>query len=153
MLTLLPSQFRSDYKELGRLRRDYPTVPIMALTATAPQKVQDDIINILGIRGCTVLKQSFNRPNLFYDVRPKSKKIMDDISGVVANQHPGASGIIYCSSREKCELVAKELREKKKVMAWHYHAGMSKADRRRVQEGWQEYKFPVIVATVAFGMG
>lgn len=140
-------------------------MPIMALTATAPNKVQEDIIRVLGIQGCTVLKQSFNRSNLHYEVRPKLKKVMHDIAAFIGTQQPGASGIIYCSSREKCETLAKELREKHSIQAWHYHAGMSKGDRRKVQEGWQDHKFDVIVATVsvslhsranvkvAFGMG
>lgn len=138
---------------LGELRKDYPGIPIMALTATAPNKVQEDIIRTLGITGCSVLKQSFNRPNLHYEVRPKLKKVLHDIAAFIGTQEPGASGIVYCSSREKCETLAKELRDSHNVKAWHYHAGMSKGDRRKVQEGWQEHKFEVIVATVAFGMG
>lgn len=124
-------------------------MPIMALTATAPNKVQEDIIRVLGIEGCTVLKQSFNRTNLHYEVRPKLKKVMNDIAAFIGTQTPGASGIIYCSSREKCETLAKELREQHGIPAWHYHAGMTKGDRRKVQEGWQDHKFDVIVATVS----
>lgn len=121
----------------------------MALTATAPNKVQDDIVRTLGIQGCEFLKMSFNRPNLHYEVRPKKKELLGEIAGFIGTQEPGASGIIYCSSREKCENVAKELRDSHNVKAWHYHAGMSKGDRRKVQEGWQEHKFDVIVATVS----
>lgn len=124
----------------------------MALTATAPEKVQDDIIRVLGIGGCTVLKQSFNRPNLHYEVRPKKKTVLDEIVSFIRTQPGGVSGIVYCSSREKCEVIAKELRDQK-IRAWHYHAGMTKGDRRKIQEGWQEHKFEVIVATIAFGMG
>lgn len=124
----------------------------MALTATAPEKVQDDIIRVLGIRGCTVLKQSFNRPNLHYEVRPKQKNVLEKIVNFIKTQTQGVSGIVYCSSREKCEIIAKELRDKD-IRAWHYHAGMTKGDRRKIQEGWQEHKFEVIVATIAFGMG
>lgn len=138
--------------KLGDLRKDYPNIPIMALTATAPEKVQDDIIRVLGIEGCTVLKQSFNRPNLHYEVRPKNKAVLNEIVSFIRAQPPGVSGIVYCSSREKCEIIAKELRDKD-IRAWHYHAGMTKGDRRKIQEGWQEHKFEVIVATIAFGMG
>ncbi|GMK55565.1 hypothetical protein CspeluHIS016_0206210 [Cutaneotrichosporon spelunceum] len=145
--------FRDDYLRLDLLRKDYPNVPIMALTATAAEKVQADIKNVLGIHNCVQIQQSFNRPNLYYEVRPKQKKVMNEIASFIAVQPPGASGIIYCSSREKCEVLASELRTSHGIQAWHYHAGMSKGDRRKVQEGWQDHKFAVIVATIAFGMG
>ena len=86
---------------LGELRKDFPNVPIMALTATAQNKVQDDIIRTLGIQGCDVLKQSFNRPNLHYEIRPKKKNFQQDIVAFIMSQGPDASGIIYCSSRDK----------------------------------------------------
>lgn len=121
----------------------------MALTATAPNKVQDDIIRVLGIKGCTKLAQSFNRPNLFYEIRPKLKNVLSDIAGFIGTQGLGSSGIIYCSSREKCEVVARELRDSYKLRAWHYHAGMPNGDRKKIQEGWQDHKFEIIVATVS----
>jgi len=121
----------------------------MALTATAQNKVQDDIIRSLGIGGCVVLKQSFNRPNLHYEIRPKNKKIVEDMVGYIKMQPRGSSGIIYCSSRAQCENVAKILRDQHKIGAWFYHAGMSKGDRRKIQEGWQEHEFEIIVATVS----
>jgi bloom syndrome protein len=123
----------------------------MALTATAQDKVQDDIIRSLGIEGCEKLKQSFNRPNLNYEVRPKKKELLKEIVSFISTQGPNASGIIYCSSRDKCEEVAKQLRDKENIRAWHYHAGMSKADRRKMQEGWQDHQFEIIVATVRLG--
>lgn len=121
----------------------------MALTATAQDKVQDDIIRSLGIHKCIKLKQSFNRPNLNYEVRPKTKDLLKAIVGVVGTQQRGASGIIYCGSRDKCEEVAKQLRDQYQIRAWHYHAGMSKSDRRKMQEGWQDHQFEIIVATVS----
>ncbi|WVW82165.1 hypothetical protein I302_104171 [Kwoniella bestiolae CBS 10118] len=145
--------FRADYLRLGELRKDYPGVPIMALTATAQNKVEEDIIRSLGIQGCSVLRQSFNRPNLHYEVRPKTKKVIDEIVAFIRTQDERASGIIYCNSRDGCENLAKQLRENYQLEAHHYHAGMSKGDRRKIQEGWQEHKFEVIVATIAFGMG
>jgi bloom syndrome protein len=128
----------------------------MALTATAQNKVQDDIIRSLRITGCAVLRQSFNRPNLQYEIRPKTKGILVDMVGFIGNQRingKDVSGIIYCSSRDKCESIAKQLREGYGLDAKHYHAGMSKGDRRKVQEDWQDHEFEIIVATVAFGMG
>lgn len=121
----------------------------MALTATAQDKVQDDIIRSLGIQGCTKLKQSFNRPNLNYEVRPKKKELLKEIVGFIGTQKKDASGIIYCGSRDKCEEVAKQLRDLYSIRAWHYHAGMTKADRRKMQEGWQDHQFEIIVATVS----
>ncbi|KAK8865792.1 hypothetical protein IAR55_000939 [Kwoniella newhampshirensis] len=145
--------FRADYLRLGELRKTYPGVPIMALTATAQNKVEEDIIRSLGIQGCTVLRQSFNRPNLHYEVRPKTGKIILEIVAFIRTQGTQASGIIYCNSRDNCENLAKELRDSHDLEAHHYHAGMSKGDRRKIQEGWQEHKFEIIVATIAFGMG
>lgn len=128
----------------------------MALTATAQIKVQEDIIRSLRINGCATLRQSFNRPNLNYEVRPKTKNTLADIIQFINAQkidQKQVSGIIYCASREKCEKLAMELKDKYGLGAKHYHAGMSKGDRRNVQEGWQEHDFEIIVATVAFGMG
>jgi bloom syndrome protein len=136
--------------KLGSLRKDYPGVPIMALTATAQDKVQDDIIRSLGIQGCEKLKQSFNRPNLNYEVRPKKKELLKEIVGFIGTQERGASGIIYCSSRDKCEEVAMQLKQTYNIRARHYHAGMPKNDRRAAQEDWQDHKFEIIVATVSY---
>lgn len=125
----------------------------MALTATAQNKVQDDIIRSLRITGCQVLRQSFNRPNLHYEIRPKLKGILNDMATFIAIQRKegvDVPGIVYCGSRDKCELIAKQLREQFGLRANHYHAGMSKGDRRQVQEGWQENEFEIIVATVCF---
>ena len=122
----------------------------MALTATAQQKVQEDIIRSLGIRGCSVLTQSFNRANLHYEVRPKMKNVLENMVAFIQTQGANACGIIYCSSRDKCENLAKTLREDHDLGAYHYHAGMSKGDRRKIQEGWQERKFEIIVATVSY---
>ncbi|TYJ53728.1 hypothetical protein B9479_005635 [Cryptococcus floricola] len=146
--------FRADYLKLGLIRKEYPNIPIMALTATAQEKVVEDIILTLGIPKCVRLQQSFNRPNLQYEVRPKkSGTILKDIVNFIGAHGAGESGIIYCNSRDTCENVAKQLREEYNVRAHHYHAGMSKSDRRMRQEGWQAHDFEVIVATIAFGMG
>ncbi|KZT20245.1 ATP-dependent DNA helicase [Neolentinus lepideus HHB14362 ss-1] len=146
--------FRTAYKNLDSLRRHYPTVPIMALTATANSKTRRDIIDRLGIQGCEVLLQSFNRPNLHYSVRPKSgKTIVCDIATYIKSRHSGETGIIYCLSRDKCEEVAKELRDKYNLRARHFHAKMNSDDKQRTQKGWQDGDFEIIVATIAFGMG
>jgi bloom syndrome protein len=125
----------------------------MALTATANMQARLDVRGSLGIQDSEVFTQSFNRPNLTYEVRPKkAKSTVADIIAFIMTQPLNASGIIYCSSRDGCEKLAKQLRDNK-IEAFHYHAGMAKGDRVRVQMEWQAHKFPIIVATIAFGMG
>lgn len=145
--------FRPDYKELGKLRKEHPGVPFMALTATANDRVRVDVVGNLNMQGCVVLQQSFNRPNLQYEIRPKNKGVLSDIHRFIAAQHSGECGIIYCLSRRACEEVADKLTQNFKLKAQHYHAGLSKNDRIRIQERWQAGDFKIIVATIAFGMG
>ncbi|MBW0462106.1 hypothetical protein O181_001821 [Austropuccinia psidii MF-1] len=146
--------FRPDYKDVGpKLRKEYKEIPFMALTATANFRVQQDVMLNLGITGCRVLTQSFNRANLRYEVRPKTKEVLNDIIRIITVDHHGQSGIIYCLSKKQCEEVAGHLSLKHKIKAHHYHAGMSKDDRQNVQYAWQSGKLQVICATIAFGMG
>ncbi|KAI9314247.1 P-loop containing nucleoside triphosphate hydrolase protein [Dichotomocladium elegans] len=150
--------FRPDYKLLGGLKLKFSDVPIMALTATANERVQQDVIHNLHIVGCKVLKQSFNRSNLMqtqnrYDVVKKTPKTMlDDISQFI-RQHPGQSGIIYCISRRQCEDVAQKLSSNYRISCYHYHAALESEERIRIQKQWQRGEIKVIVATIAFGMG
>ncbi|TPX77516.1 hypothetical protein CcCBS67573_g01234 [Chytriomyces confervae] len=145
--------FRPDYKELSKLRDDYPNVPIMALTATANDQVKLDIQKVLQMRDCKTFAQSFNRANLSYEVRKKvHKSIDDDIVTLIQTQFRNQSGIIYCSSRNACEELASTL-QKKRITANFYHAGMEKEDRRLRQEEWKSGKVKIIIATIAFGMG
>src|ERR1700744_4162843 len=104
----------------------------MALTATANEAVINDVIEQLSIRSCVMLTQSFNRPNLYYEVRPKTRNLMKEIADII-HLYRGQSGIIYCLSRNKSETVAKELREKHGISARHYHAQMSVADKDKAQ--------------------
>jgi hypothetical protein len=121
----------------------------MALTATANGKVVQDIIQRLGMRDCVKLIQSFNRPNLYYEVREKKgKKLLEDIKTYIQSRHAGECGIIYCLSRNKCEEVATELRESYALKAKHYHAQMSTGDKVRTQQDWQSGVIHIIVATV-----
>lgn len=141
--------FRPDYRGLGDLKKQYPNVPLMALTATANGKVQDDIKRSLGISGCRQIAQSFNRPNLKYTIRPKkAKTVLDDINSFIRSQPTNSSGIIYCSSRDGCEKLAAQLRDSYGLSAYYYHAGMTKADRVMNQIEWQKGKFNIMVATV-----
>ncbi|KAF2170631.1 hypothetical protein M409DRAFT_19446 [Zasmidium cellare ATCC 36951] len=147
--------FRPDYKALGDVRRQFPGVPVMALTATATENVKVDTIHNLGIDGCEVYTRSFNRANLYYEVRMKGKGKEDlgSIASLIKEKHAKQTGIIYCLSRKNCEDMAKALRKEHGVKAQHYHAGMEPAEKSEVQQQWQAGRHHVIVATIAFGMG
>lgn len=146
--------FRPDYTNLGQLRDEFPGVPFMALTATANERVKTDIKGSLKIRGCVELKSSFNRKNLFYEIKPKhGKQVYADIQNLINTKFKGQTGIIYCSSKRSCEEVAGKLRQEYGLPAQHYHAGLSREDRTKIQLNWQKNRFLIICATVAFGMG
>ncbi|KAH9862361.1 hypothetical protein IAQ61_010565 [Plenodomus lingam] len=144
--------FRPDYKALGDVVRQFPGVPVIALTATATSLVRTDVVANLGIQGCRQFSQSFNRPNLSYEVLPKSKGVVNSIAELIKDRYSKKSGIIYCLSRKSCEDVAKKLSDLG-LKAFHYHAGMESAERSAVQRKWQSNEYHVIVATIAFGMG
>lgn len=147
--------FRPDYKMLGEVRQQFQGVPVMALTATATENVKVDVIHNLGIQNCEVFTQSFNRPNLTYEVRSKgkAKDALDSMATTISTFYKNQSGIVYCLSRKNCEQIAKQLREEYKIKAQHYHAGMVPEEKRSIQKQWQTGKHHVIVATIAFGMG
>jgi RecQ family ATP-dependent DNA helicase len=145
--------FRPDYKQLGELRRRFPRVPFIALTATANAAVKTDVKHNLGINGCEEYSHSFNRPNLSYEVRPFAKDMVGVMAKIINEEFRGKSGIIYCLSRNDCENVAKELATKHRIPAQFYHAGMHKDDKLVVQRRWQAGESKVVVATIAFGMG
>ena len=147
--------FRPDYKLIGDVRRKFPDVPVIALTATATENVKVDVIHNLGMEGCEVFTQSFNRPNLYYEVRPKRKGGADlqDIASLINEKHRKQTGIIYCLSRNSCEKMAEALRKEHKIKAHWYHAGMKPEEKSETQKKWQAGEYHVIVATIAFGMG
>lgn len=120
----------------------------MALTATANEQIKKDVKDVLNIGDCLCLEQSFNRPNLHYEIRKKGKGVVIDIANYIKSNHANQTGIIYCFSRNKCEEVANELRNKHKIKARHYHAQLSPADKQRTQQAWQTGECEVIVATV-----
>jgi len=144
--------FRPEYRRIRPIINEIGTRPVIALTATATPKVQHDIQKNLGMQqGAAVFKSSFNRPNLYYEVRPKTKNTDHDIIRFI-RQHPSKSGIIYCLSRKKVEELAELLRVNN-IKALAYHAGMDAATRSANQDAFLLEKVDVIVATIAFGMG
>ena len=142
--------FRPDYLALSGLVERFPQCPVAAFTATATPEVERDILSRLGLREPRLIRASFDRPNLFYHVLPKEEphaQLLSFLGG-----HAGESGIVYRSTRRKVEETAAFL-QKKGVKAEAYHAGLPDAERMRVQEAFRRDECPVVVATVAFGMG
>ena len=143
--------FRPEYRNIRPLINEIGERPVIALTATATVKVQHDIMKNLGIQKAHVFKSSFNRPNLYYEVRPKTDNIDRDIIKYI-KQHPGKSGIVYCLSRKKVEEFA-EILKANNITALPYHAGMESQVRSENQDAFIMERVDVIVATIAFGMG
>lgn len=145
--------FRPEYRNIKKIVKEISDVPMMALTATATPKVQADIQKNLGMNDATVFKSSFNRSNLYYEVRPKEKKdrVLKEIVSFIKNR-PRKSGIIYCLSRKKVEEIAQML-SVNGINALPYHAGMDAKTRASHQDKFLMEDVDVIVATIAFGMG
>ena len=143
--------FRPEYRNLKHIIKQIDNVPVIGLTATATEKVQEDILKTLGISDATTFKASFNRPNLFYEVRPKTKDVEKDIIRFV-KQRQGKSGIIYCLSRKKVEEISQVL-QVNNIKAVPYHAGLDAKTRARHQDMFLMEDCDVVVATIAFGMG
>ena len=143
--------FRPEYRRIRPIVNDIGRAPIIALTATATDKVRTDIMKSLGIVGAQEFKSSFNRPNLYYEVRPKASDIDKQIVKFIM-QNSGKSGIIYCLSRKKVEELAAVLCANN-IKAAPYHAGLDSATRSQTQDDFLMERIDVIVATIAFGMG
>ncbi|MDG1397948.1 MAG: RecQ family ATP-dependent DNA helicase, partial [Polaribacter sp.] len=143
--------FRPEYRNLKHIISAIDNVPVICLTATATEKVQEDILKTLGITDANRFKASFNRANLFYEVRPKTKEVDKDIIRFV-KQREGKSGIIYCLSRKKVEEVAQVL-QVNGFKAVPYHAGLDAKTRVKHQDMFLMEDCDIVVATIAFGMG
>jgi ATP-dependent DNA helicase RecQ len=144
--------FRPEYRNLRHIiSRIGDNIPIIALTATATPKVQEDVIKNLGITGANTFKASFNRPNLYYEVRPKTKSVDADIIRFI-KQNQGKSGIVYCLSRKRVEELAQVL-QVNGINAVPYHAGLDAKTRTSHQDKFLMEDVDVVVATIAFGMG
>ena len=143
--------FRPEYRKIRPIVNEIGVAPIIALTATATEKVRSDIKKSLGMTNVAEFSSSFNRANLYYEVRPKTNQVDKDIIRFI-KQHPGRSGIVYCLSRKKVEELAEVLRTND-IKAQAYHAGMDATTRSQTQDAFLMEDIDVIVATIAFGMG
>ncbi|MDR6967016.1 ATP-dependent DNA helicase RecQ [Flavobacterium arsenatis] len=143
--------FRPEYRNLRHIIKQLGDVPIIGLTATATPKVQEDILKNLDMSDANTFKASFNRPNLYYEVRTKTKNVESDIIRFI-KQHKGKSGIIYCLSRKKVEAIAQVL-QVNGISAVPYHAGLDAKTRAKHQDMFLMEDVEVVVATIAFGMG
>jgi len=143
-------EFRSDYMNLGSLRDLLPETPIMALTATADERVREDIIRNLKLSDALELVSSFDRANIRYEIRPKDNSIKQLLDFI--KEHKGETGIVYCGTRKKVDQVTEKLKEKG-LNAYAYHAGLSDIERSMAQEKFEKEEEIIIVATIAFGMG
>lgn len=143
--------FRPEYRKIRHAIDEIGGAPIIALTATATDKVRTDIKRSLGIESAPEFKSSFNRPNLYYAVKPKTKEVDKDIVKFI-KENPGKSGIIYCLSRKKVEELA-EILKANDIKAAPYHAGLDSETRSHTQDDFLMENIDVIVATIAFGMG
>ena len=143
--------FRPEYRRIRPIINEIGVRPVIALTATATPKVQHDIQKNLGMTDAALFKSSFNRPNLYYEIRPKTRNVDADIIRYIKS-NPGKSGIIYCLSRKRVEELA-ELLCVNDIKALPYHAGMDAAKRSANQDAFLQERVDIIVATIAFGMG
>ncbi len=143
--------FRPEYRQLGQLRIRYPHIPMMALTATATERVRQDILEQLRLSDPHIHIASFNRPNLYYEVRPKNKGSFGELVQLLREQ-PDAPVIIYCQSRKSVDELSEALRHNG-IRALSYHAGMTNEQRREHQSRFIRDDVSVLVATIAFGMG
>ncbi|XP_051889615.1 ATP-dependent DNA helicase Q1 [Pristis pectinata] len=147
--------FRPDYKSLGILKRQFPNVPLMGLTATATSDILEDVKKILCVPKGLTFTASFNRPNLFYEIRQKPSSFeacIEDMVRIINSRYKGESGIIYCFSQKDTEQVTMSL-QKLGIAAGCYHANMEATAKSKVHKDWSLNIIKVVVATVAFGMG
>lgn len=146
--------FRADYLKLRMLKNRFPDVPLLALTATATDRVYYDVKEILQLRKCETFRASIDRPNLSYEVRTKTSEKQTNAEGIAEfiKTQGGGAGIVYCLTRKECEKMAGDLR-REGIGADHYHADLDASERELVHSGWSWGQLQVIVATVAFGMG
>lgn len=147
--------FRPEYLNLSKLKEDFPLVPLLAMTATANIDARDEIIEFLNLKNCLVFRSSYNRSNIYLEVKDKTKcsNPLKDISNFIRSTYPNGSGIIYCSSRKECESIANKLKIDYKFSADFYHSTISEGKKNEVQENFMNGNIQILAATIAFGMG
>ena len=147
--------FRPDYLELKKIKRQFPKVTILALTATAPKKVRDDVIYQLDMEKPYFFQLSYNRPNLYLEIRKKKLFYdpIEDMAKILKRYYKNKCGLIYCNSKIECEKISNILKKNYDINCAFYHAGMTDSARREIQDNWMNDEIKVVVATVAFGMG
>ena len=149
--------FRKDYTKIGILKRNFPSVPVLAVTATASDVVRNDCVKILGMdRQYEFFRNSLDRPNLTYCVKKKSDnaaKVIQEIAEYIQEHHKKEAGIIYCYSKKEADKIAAELSRSFKIKARAYHADISDSAKSSVHKSWMNNKTQVVVATIAFGLG
>ena len=147
--------FRPDYLELKKIKLFFPQVSILALTATAPKKIRDDVIFQLSMKNTLYFQLSYNRPNLYLEIRNKKLYVnpIEDMAKIINKFYKNKTGLIYCNSKADCEKITKILSKNHKISCDYYHAGLSDSKRRDVQNNWMNDEIKVVVATIAFGMG
>ncbi|MBA0833122.1 hypothetical protein Goarm_017458 [Gossypium armourianum] len=142
-----------DYRGLGCLKQHFPNVPVTALTATATHSVREDILKALRIPNALVLKTSFDRPNLKYEVIGKAKDSLKQLGQLLQDRFKNQCGIVYCLSKNECAEVSNFLNVKCKIKTVYYHAGLASQQRVTVQKKWFDGEVQIVCATIAFGMG
>jgi ATP-dependent DNA helicase Q1 len=145
--------FRPDYTKLGLLKTHFPSIPVLAVTATASDRIRDDVCQILRLgRNYRFFRSTARRPNLTYSVRPKTTKIVDEISDFIKTHHARNAGIVYTFSRKEADNVASSLCDLG-IVARSYHSSVSDSAKVRIHKSWMRNETQVVVATIAFGLG
>ena len=147
--------FRPDYLELKKIKQMFPQIAILGLTATAPKKIRDDIINQLSMKNTLYFQLSYNRPNLFLEIRNKKNYYnpIEDMAKIINKYYKNKTGLIYCNSKADCEKISKILSKNYNISCDFYHASLTSLKRSEVQDNWMNDEIKVVVATIAFGMG